>query len=75
MKDVKDYKEYESLYKDELVSLVREILDNIIDPPYVKTTGEYWTIEDSDVHCRLQRYFNRFGLNKKLTEKEFETRK
>lgn len=70
--ELKDYKEYESLFKDDLVVAVRKVLQQIEDPKYVKAIDEYWTIEDSPEHNALITYFNKFGLHRKLTPKQFE---
>lgn len=65
MKDVKDYADYTSLFKDDLVVAVRKVLKRLEDK------GEY-NFEDSPEHNALIRYFNKFGLHKKLTKKEVE---
>jgi hypothetical protein len=65
MKDIKDYKEYKSLYKDDLVVAVRKLLKRIEDK------GDY-ELEDSSEHNNLKHYFNRFGLHQKLSAKDVE---
>lgn len=65
MKDIKDYQDYESLFNDDLVVAVRKILERIED------LGDY-ELEDSTEHGTLIRYFNKFGLHKKLTEEEVQ---
>lgn len=65
MKDVKDYAEYKELFKDDLVVIVRKILQKIED-------NAGFDLEDSPLHNELVRYFNKFGLHKKLTKKEME---
>lgn len=66
MKDIKDYKDYESLFNDDLVVAVREVLQLIEDE------GSY-EIEDTEGHNKLKRYFNKFHLHKKITKQEFES--
>lgn len=64
MKDIKDYKEYNELFKDDLVVSVRELLKKI----------EYgFDIVDSPEHNKIIEYFNKFALHKKISEKEFKT--
>lgn len=64
--DLKDYKEYQELFKDDLVVAVRKLLNRI------EKDGEY-NLEDSTEHNNLKRYFNKFALNKKITEEQFKT--
>lgn len=66
MKDVKDYKDYLSLFKDDLVVAVRKVLERIEDQ------GDM-DFEDSKEHNALKEYFNKFGLHKELTPKQVET--
>lgn len=65
MKDIKDYADYISLFKDDLVVSVRKLLERIEDK------GDR-DIEDSKEHNKLKKYFNKFGLHRKLTEKQVE---
>lgn len=64
MKDIKNYQEYEQLFKDDLVIAVRGVLE------YIEDKGEH-DFEDSNQHNGLIGYFNRFALHKKISEKEF----
>lgn len=65
MKDIKDYKEYEKLFNDELVVAVRKVLTRI------ENKGEF-NFEDSDEHNALKNYFNKFALHKKISKPLFE---
>lgn len=65
MKDVKDYQDYLSLFKDDLVVAVRKLLKKIEDK------GVY-ELEDSPEHNALIKYFNKFGLHKKLTREQVD---
>lgn len=72
MKDIKDYEEYNALFNDDLVVAVRKVLMQIEDPKYIEEIDEYWTMPDSTEHGVLIDYFNKFGLHRKLSEKQFE---
>lgn len=63
--ELKDYKEYQELFKDDLVVAVRNLLKKIED-------GDAYDLEDSSEHNALVRYFNKFRLHKKLTSTQFD---
>ncbi len=65
MQGVKDYQDYESYYKDDLVVAVRKLLKRIEDK------GDH-ELEDSNEHNTLIAHFNKFALHKKITKAEFE---
>jgi len=66
MKDMKDYADYESYFKDDLVVAVRKLLKRIEDK------GDL-NLEDSEEHNALVRHFNRFALHKKISKSNFLT--
>ncbi len=66
MEDIKDYAEYESYFKDDLVVAVRKLLKRIED------SGDM-NLEDSKEHNALIRHFNKFALHKKITKSTFLT--
>lgn len=63
--ELEDYKEYEHLFKDDLVVAVRNLLNRI------ENEGEH-DLEDSPEHNDLIRYFNIFCLHKKVNKQQFE---
>jgi len=65
MKSVKDYKEYQELFNDDLVVAVRAVLMKIED-------GDVIDLEDSEEHNKLKQYFNKFALHKVIDEPTFK---
>lgn len=63
--DLKDYEDYNNLFKDDLVVAVRKLLKRI------ENSGDY-ELEDSEEHNELISYFNKFGLHKKVNKKTFQ---
>lgn len=63
--ELKDYTEYEKLFKDDLVVAVRNLLNRI------DNKGDH-ELEDSSEHNDLKRYFNAFCLHKKIGKRQFE---
>jgi hypothetical protein len=63
--ELKDYEDYESMYKDDLVVAVRNLLKRI------ENKGDH-DLEDSPEHNDLKQYFNWFGLHKKSSKEQFE---
>lgn len=66
MENITTYKEYQDLYKDDLVKAVRKLLQRI------EEKGDY-ELADSREHHSLIDYFNRFALHKKITKSQFTT--
>ena len=64
MEGIKTYEEYEKLFNSPLVIAVRNVLEMIED-------HQVHNLEDSPQHNELIRYFNKFGLHGKITEKQF----
>ena len=67
MEGIKNYKEYEELFEDELVVAVRNLLKKIEEEVARN-------LEDSREHNALIRYFNKFSLYGKMDEEKFSTR-
>lgn len=63
--ELKDYEDYENLFKDDLVACVRKLLEKIANE------GDD-QLEDSDEHNDLIEYFNRFCLHRKVNKEKFE---
>ena len=63
---MKDYADYESYFKDDLVVAVRKLLKRIEDK------GDMH-LEDSNEHNSLIRHFNKFALHKKISKADFLT--
>lgn len=68
MQDLKDYIEYQQLFKDDLVTIVRKVLNKVAD-------NSGYDFEDSPEHNALSEYFNKFDLHKKMSKEEFERQK
>lgn len=68
MEDIKDYQEYEQLFNDDLVVAVRAILRRI-------DNGDAYNLQDEKEHNALVEYFNKFGLHRKLSKSQFQSRK
>lgn len=65
MESIKDYKEYQELFNDDLVVAVRAVLMKIED-------GGVMDLEDSEEHNKLIRYFNKFALHRIIDEPTFD---
>jgi hypothetical protein len=63
--ELKDYKDYEDMFNDDLVVAVRNLLKRI------EEQGDY-ELEDSEEHNDLIEYFNKFGLHKKINKNRFK---
>ena len=64
MEEIRDYKEYEQLFEDDLVVAVRNILLRIENKGSID-------LEDSYEHNALVSYFNKFKLHSKISEEYF----
>lgn len=67
MEGIKTYQEYEQFFKDDLVKTCRKIMQKLENFEY-----DNKGLQDSEEHGQLIDLFNKFGLHKKLTVKQFE---
>ncbi len=65
MEGVNNFDDYKTLFNNELVVVVRGLLQRIED------MGGY-DIEDSSEHNALIEYFNKFALHKEIDEEQFK---